>query len=77
MTNWYGMLLPAGTPPDSVHALNAALTAVLTQPAIKKKMYDEGMIVVASTPEQFATFLTRETEKFNGIIEHAGIKGSQ
>jgi tripartite-type tricarboxylate transporter receptor subunit TctC len=77
MTNWYGMLLPAGTPPDSVHALNAALTAVLTQPAIKKKMYDEGMIVVASTPEQFATFLARETAKFNGIIEHAGIKGSQ
>ena len=77
MTNWYGMLLPAGTPPDSVHALNTALTAALTQPAIKKKMYDEGMIVVASTPEQFATFLARETAKFNGIIEHAGIKGSQ
>ncbi len=76
MTNWYGMLVPAGTPPDTVRTLNAALTSVLTQPDIKQKLYGEGMSVVASTPEQFADFLTRETQKFNRIIEHAGIKGS-
>ena len=76
MTNWYGMLVPTGTPPDSVRVLNAALTSVLTQPDIKQKLYDEGMTVVASTPAQFAEFLARETAKFNRIIEHAGIKGS-
>jgi len=76
MTNWYGMLVPTGTPPDSVRVLNAALTSVLTQPDIKQKLYDEGMTVVAGTPAQFAEFLARETAKFNRIIEHAGIKGS-
>jgi tripartite-type tricarboxylate transporter receptor subunit TctC len=39
-------------------------------------MYNEGMTVVASTPEQFAQFLGRETDKYNRIIESAGIKNS-
>ena len=34
------------------------------------------MTVVASTPEQFAEFLARETEKFTKVIEAAGIKGT-
>jgi len=76
MTNWYGMLVPAGTPPDTVHALSRALAGVLTQPDIKQKMYNEGMSVVASTPERFAEFLAQETAKYNRIIESAGIKNT-
>jgi tripartite-type tricarboxylate transporter receptor subunit TctC len=76
MTNWYGMLVPAGTRPETVHALQHALAAVLTQPDIKQKMYNEGMTVVASTPEDFVQFLKRETDKYNRIIESAGIKNS-
>jgi tripartite-type tricarboxylate transporter receptor subunit TctC len=76
MTNWYGMLVPAGTPSETVHALRGALSTVLTQPDIKQKMYNEGMTVVASTPEQFTAFLARETAKYNRVIEAAGIKNS-
>jgi tripartite-type tricarboxylate transporter receptor subunit TctC len=76
MTNWYGMLVPAGTPSETVHALQGALSTVLTQPDIKQKMYNEGMTVVASTPEQFTAFLARETAKYNRVIESAGIKNS-
>jgi len=76
MTNWYGMLVPAGTSAATVHALQRSLATVLTQPDIKQKMYNEGMTVVASTPEQFAQFLGRETDKYNRIIESAGIKNS-
>jgi tripartite-type tricarboxylate transporter receptor subunit TctC len=76
MTNWYGMLVPAGTRAATVHALQRALAAVLNQPDIKQKMYNEGMTVVASTPEQFADFLAHETTKYNRIIESAGIKSS-
>lgn len=76
MTNWYGMLVPAGTSAATVHALQRSLATVLTQPDIKQKMYNEGMTVVASTPEQFAQFLGRENDKYNRIIESAGIKNS-
>jgi tripartite-type tricarboxylate transporter receptor subunit TctC len=76
MTNWYGMLVPAGSSSATVHALQHALATVLTQPDIRQKMYNEGMTVVASTPEQFADFLAHETGKFDRIIESAGIKNS-
>jgi len=76
MTNWYGMLVPASTPPETLRALSRALASVLTQPEIKEKMYNEGMSVVASTPERFAEFLVQETAKYNRIIEAAGIKNS-
>jgi tripartite-type tricarboxylate transporter receptor subunit TctC len=76
MTNWYGMLVPSATPPATVHALSTAIAAALTQPDIRRKMYNEGMSVVASTPEQFAAFLGTESAKYNRIIEFAGIKNS-
>jgi len=76
MTNWYGMLVPAGTPFNTVHSLQRALAAVLTRPDIRQKLYNEGMTVVASTPEQFNAFLAHETAKYNRIIESAGIKSS-
>jgi tripartite-type tricarboxylate transporter receptor subunit TctC len=76
MTNWYGMLVPAGTPAATLHALQGALAAVLTRPGIEQRMHNEGMTVVASTPEDFAQFLKRETDKYNRIIESAGIRNS-
>jgi tripartite-type tricarboxylate transporter receptor subunit TctC len=76
MTNWYGMLVAGGTSAATIHALQHALATVLTQPDIKQKMYNEGMTVVASTPEQFADVVSRETTKYNRIIESAGIKNS-
>jgi tripartite-type tricarboxylate transporter receptor subunit TctC len=76
MTNWYGMLVPAGTPSGTVHALSRALATVLNQPDIKQRMYNEGMSVVASTPERFSAFLDEETAKYARIIEAAGIKNS-
>ena len=76
MTNWYGMLVPAGTPSATVHAVSRALATVLNQPDIKQRMYNEGMSVVASTPERFSAFLDEETAKYARIIEAAGIKNS-
>jgi tripartite-type tricarboxylate transporter receptor subunit TctC len=76
MTNWYGLLVPAATPPATVQALSRAVATVLTQPDIRQKMYNEGMTVVASTPEHFADFLKRETAKYDRIIDSAGIKNS-
>jgi tripartite-type tricarboxylate transporter receptor subunit TctC len=76
MTNWYGMLVPAGTSSDTVHTLQRSIARVLTQPEVKQRLGNEGMTVVASSPEQFGDFLVHETTKYNRIIESAGIKGT-
>ncbi|HKA39615.1 MAG TPA: tripartite tricarboxylate transporter substrate binding protein, partial [Burkholderiales bacterium] len=76
MTNWYGLLVPAATPRDAIVKLNAEVVRILKLPELTNRLADDGMTVVASTPERFAQFLARETEKFTRVIEAAGIKGS-
>ena len=52
------------------------MARILNLPDLKRRLADDGMSVVASTPEQFTQFLKRETAKYNKVIESAGIKGS-
>ena len=76
MTNWYGLLAPAATPREAVIKLNAEVVRILKLPELTSRLADDGMTVVASSPEHFAGFLARETDKFTKVIEAAGIKGS-
>jgi tripartite-type tricarboxylate transporter receptor subunit TctC len=76
MSNWYGMLAPANTPKELINRLQSELALILRQPAIKEKLDNEGMSVVASTPNQFEEFLKRESDKYAKIITNAGIKGT-
>jgi tripartite-type tricarboxylate transporter receptor subunit TctC len=76
MTNWYGMFLPVSTPREVVAKLNAEVVRILQLPELKKRMDQDGMVVVASTPEAFRDFFARETQKFARVIETAGIKGT-
>jgi len=76
MTNWYGMLVPATTPRDVILKLNAEVARSLRLPELRNRLGEDGMTVVASTPEQFSDFVARETAKFSRVIETAGIKGT-
>ena len=76
MTNWYGLLVPAATPREIIMKLSAEVARILKLPDLTARLADDGMTVVASSPEQFAAFLTRETDKFTRVIETAGIKGT-
>jgi tripartite-type tricarboxylate transporter receptor subunit TctC len=76
MTNWYGLLAPAATPREAIVKLNAEVVRILKLPDLTSRLADDGMTVVASSPDRFAEFLARETEKFTRVIEAAGIKGS-
>ncbi len=76
MTNWYGLLAPAATPREALVKLNAEVARILKLPELKNRLAEDGMTVIAGTPEQFAEFLARETAKFSRVIEAAGIKGT-
>ena len=76
MTNWYGLLVPAATPRAVIPRLQRETARILNLPALKERLAQDGMTVVASTPEQFAEFLTREMAKFAKVIEVSGIRGT-
>lgn len=77
MTNWYGMLVPAGTPRETINKLQQEVARILNLHELKDRLANDGMIVIAGTPENFASFLIQETAKFNRIIEAAAIRNSQ
>src|SRR5713226_2536932 len=72
--NWWGVLMPAGTPRSIVAKLNGDTVKALADPDVKKKFADLGVEAVSSTPEQFAAFIRAEMDKYGKLIKEANIK---
>lgn len=66
---WYGLVLPARTPPPIVSALNSAVVRVLNEPDVEQKMAANGMQIVASSPSQFAAFIREEVAKWARVVK--------
>lgn len=73
---WQGILTRTGTPPAMVARLNAEIGKILAMPEIKEKIAEQGGVVRAGTPAEFASWLSDATTRWGGIIREAGIKGS-
>lgn len=71
---WFGFLAPAGTPPEVVARLNAEFTKALKQPALVKKLGDEGVGVTLSTPDQFSQLIRSDLARWGKVVKDAGIK---
>jgi tripartite-type tricarboxylate transporter receptor subunit TctC len=71
--NWYGLLAPAGTPPDIVATLNRAAVEAMRDPVVKEKLAAQGAILIGDTPEQFRGFIEAEIRKWKQVIKDAGI----
>mgnify|MGYP001627319736 CR=1 FL=1 len=71
---WFGMQVPAGTPKPVVDKLNRDIVALLKEPDVVKRFNDQGVEVVASTPEQFSTLVRSEVTKWTQLIREANIR---
>jgi tripartite-type tricarboxylate transporter receptor subunit TctC len=71
---YYGMLGPKGLPKDIVDKLNAGVKKSLEDPAVRKRIEDTGSLVVANTPEQFATQIKAEYEVYKKVVETSKLK---
>jgi tripartite-type tricarboxylate transporter receptor subunit TctC len=71
---WFGLVAPAGTPPDIIGKLNAAFVKALSDPAAIEKIRVLGAEPAPSSPEAFAQFIQSESAKWGKLIADAGIK---
>ena len=71
--SWQAIAGPKGMPGDIKTKLSSALTAALNDKGIKDRFTDVGFEIVASTPEQFASFQATEFSRWKKIIETRGI----
>jgi len=72
--NWWGVVMPAGTPKPMVSKLHADTVKLLADPEVKQKFADLGVIATSSSPEQFAAFMKSESDKYAKLIKEANIK---
>ena len=70
---WWGVLAPAGTPPDVVAAINAELNRILAAPEVKEVILREGAEAAPTTPQQFAAIIRDEIEQWKKVAKNAGI----
>jgi tripartite-type tricarboxylate transporter receptor subunit TctC len=74
-TTWYGLLAPAGTPREIINKVHAAVVQTVRDPEVSKRFSSNGADPTPSrSPEEFATFIHAEMEKWARVVANAGIK---
>jgi tripartite-type tricarboxylate transporter receptor subunit TctC len=73
-TVWWGLVAPAKTPMDIVLKLNLETNKALHDPAIIKKLADLGVVTTPGSPDDFAQFISKQTELWSTVIKKAGIR---
>jgi tripartite-type tricarboxylate transporter receptor subunit TctC len=74
LTNWFGLLAPAGTPKNVVSKLNADVIRILREEDISRKIADMGADVVGNSSEEFGAAMRAESAQWAEIIKAANIK---
>ncbi len=73
-TSWFGLLAPAGTPPDVVNRVQQEVARALSNPAINEKMLLQGAIPSGNTPAQFAVLIDSEHKKWAQVVKVSGAR---
>lgn len=71
---WWGLVAPAGTPPEVVTQLNAAFNQALQSPEVKARFATLMAEPAPSTPQAFGDFMTRERAKYERVVKLSGAK---
>ena len=71
---WYGLVAPAGTPPEVLAKLKGGLADVRRMPEFREQLEQMGYEPFSDSPEQFAAEIIRDIERLSAIVKAAGIK---
>ncbi|HEV7801237.1 MAG TPA: tripartite tricarboxylate transporter substrate-binding protein, partial [Burkholderiales bacterium] len=67
---WYGLVVPAKTPRDTVAAIHTAVLKVLADPTVQKRLGDLGFIPVGDRPEEFGAYIKAQIESFRPLVRN-------
>ena len=73
VTLWFGMWAPSGTPIPVVQKLNAAVNAIVFEPAVKDQFTKLGIEPAPMKPDEFAKFVRSEIDVYKTIVQAAHI----
>jgi len=74
MDFWYGLFVPAGTPPDVARKVFDAASAAMRDPAVKQALMRDGTDVdLSPSQEHFAQFLAKDNVFWEKLVKDAGV----
>lgn len=73
MKLWYGIVARAGTPPEIVAKLNAAVRVAQESPEIRAKFATMGVTAMVRSPAEFRATVAQEIQKWGQVVEKGGI----
>ena len=71
---WAGIVAPAGVPKEIVDRMAAETKKALADPDLRKKLEQQGIVPMGTTPEEFRTFVAEEIARWRQVITAANIK---
>jgi tripartite-type tricarboxylate transporter receptor subunit TctC len=74
LTNWIGLLAPAGTPPAILRKLNEEVVIVMSMPDVREKVSGLAVEPMTSSMEEMAARIAQDSLKWGRIIKAAGVR---
>ena len=71
---WFGIVGPAGMPKSAIVALNKAALSALEDAEVRKRMFNAGVEIRASSPEDFARYIESEMRKWEKVVKASGAR---
>jgi len=71
---WYGLVVPAGTPPVIVDKIYTDTSAMLGNPDVKTFLAGEGLAAAIGNPAQFTNYIAAELKKSARLVSAAGLQ---
>ena len=72
-SQWYGIIVPAGTPQPIIDRLQKDIAKGLKSKEDSKRMLEDGAVLVGDTPAQFGAFIKSEQSRWAKVVEKAKI----
>jgi tripartite-type tricarboxylate transporter receptor subunit TctC len=72
--NWFGVLVPAGTPKEIIQVLHREIAKAVGHPDTKERLAALGLDPVGNSPDEFGEQIKVEVAKWATVIRAAGIK---
>jgi tripartite-type tricarboxylate transporter receptor subunit TctC len=72
--NWFGLMMPAGTPREIIMKMNAETMKILATQEVKDRLLVQGCVAVGGTPEQLAERIKVDLAKWGKVARTAGVK---
>lgn len=71
---WFGVLAPARTAPALVSYIQRSIARILEAPALKSRIENQGVDIVASSAGEFEKFIIAEVAKWSRVVQQAGVR---